>query len=111
MTPEESQFLEESVSRIPNAEDYDDYGWVVICTLLGITSRFSCFQCADFNSSRKVCLNWISCFQVHPYGLYASQTLMFTKCRYKPFIQEILLGSWLTTVYNFSLERLFMRDR
>jgi hypothetical protein len=34
MTPEERQFLQESVGRIPDHEEYDDYGWVVIHTLL-----------------------------------------------------------------------------
>lgn len=34
MTPEESQFLQESAGRIPDPEEYDDYGWVMMCTLL-----------------------------------------------------------------------------
>jgi hypothetical protein len=34
MTPEEREFLQESVGRIPDHEEYDDYGWVVIHTLL-----------------------------------------------------------------------------
>jgi len=34
MTPEERQFLQESVGRIPDHEEYDDYGWVLIHTLL-----------------------------------------------------------------------------
>jgi len=34
MTPEERQFLQESVGRIPDHEEYDDYRWVVLRILL-----------------------------------------------------------------------------
>jgi hypothetical protein len=40
MTQEESQFLEDSVGRIPDSEEYDDYGWVMICTLLEVSSVY-----------------------------------------------------------------------
>lgn len=48
ITQEESQFLQESVGQIPDPEEYDDYGWVVICTLLELDQCVPVFSMLFF---------------------------------------------------------------
>jgi hypothetical protein len=118
MTPEESQFLEESVGRIPDSEEYDDYGWVMLCTLLEVISVhiFHAFHVHILTVVEKSAwTGFHMLFKCVPCGLWASLTLMFIYCKYKHFMQLILLVSWLAAEYNFSFtETVFvfiMRDR